>query len=237
MNDPNLDLPGRLKVVGATDLERRFLTAAAREQPSAELRKRMAVSIGISAAVLGATAADSALSVTAADSALGATMTGAKAAGISFLTPWITAGVLGLTLTGIVVGVGLWKDDDVAPPNQDPAISRTLPAPPIAAESTATIPSKLTPESDLREQIALVDNARTAVTAGAGHRALEILRRYQNRFPQGSFQPEVQALRIEALAKLGRMTEARTLAKQFVATHRNSPLADRVARTAGLIRP
>jgi hypothetical protein len=195
----------------------------------------MATSIGISAAVLGVTAADSALSVTATDSALGTTLASTKSVGMLIFTPWITAGALVLTLTGIVVGVGVWKGDAPAPPNQAPAISTKLPV--TVVEPMVADPSSLTLENDLREQIALVDNARTAVTTGAGHRALEILRRYQNKYPKGSFQPEVQVLRIEALAKLGRMAEARTLAKQFIAEHAGSPLADRVARTTGTVRP
>jgi hypothetical protein len=45
------------------------------------------------------------------------------------------------------------------------------------------------------------------------------------------------ALRIQALAKLGRMAEARALAERFVAEHRGSPLASRVAREVGLSAP
>ncbi|HTU63581.1 MAG TPA: hypothetical protein VMF89_34195, partial [Polyangiales bacterium] len=61
-------------------------------------------------------------------------------------------------------------------------------------------------------------------------RALEQLRQYQSKYAVGSFGPEAKALRIEALTKLGRTAEARSLAERFVAEHRGTPLADRVSR-------
>ena len=86
----------------------------------------------------------------------------------------------------------------------------------------------------MQDQIALVDAARAAVSSGAGGRALEILRLYQEKYPGGSFRPEAAALKIEALARLGRTAEARALAERFVAEHAGSPLAKRVARVTGL---
>ncbi len=41
--------PERLRVVGATDLEKRLLAAAAGETPSPELRRRMARAVGVAA--------------------------------------------------------------------------------------------------------------------------------------------------------------------------------------------
>ena len=72
------------------------------------------------------------------------------------------------------------------------------------------------------------------MSAGAGRRALEILRRYQDKYPAGSFRPEATALKVEALMKLGREAEARAIAERFVAEHRGSLLARRVAEIAGL---
>ena len=88
------------------------------------------------------------------------------------------------------------------------------------------------PVSDLRDQIALVDAARTAVKAGSTERALVLLRRYEVSYPGGAFRPEALALRIEALAEGGRGAEARALAREFLARYPQSPLADRVARAA-----
>lgn len=87
--------------------------------------------------------------------------------------------------------------------------------------------------STLGDQIALVDGARAAVGAHAGDRALALVHDYETRFPRGSFRPEAEALRIEALVDLGRAAEARALGAQFVVEHAGSPLAERVARLTG----
>lgn len=91
--------------------------------------------------------------------------------------------------------------------------------------------------SDLRAEIAAVDSVRTAVQGGAFARALGLVREYEARYPNGNFWPEVTALRIEALAKSGRMSEARLLAQRFVSKYRGLPIAERVARIAELPAP
>ena len=75
------------------------------------------------------------------------------------------------------------------------------------------------------------------MSTGGSRRALETLRRYLDRYPAGSFRPEAIALEVEALMKLGREAEARALAERFVAEHRGSLLARRVADVAGLTAP
>ena len=88
------------------------------------------------------------------------------------------------------------------------------------------------PAADLRDQIALIDAARSAVKSGATDRALTLLRRYDSSFPGGAFRPEALALRIETLDQAGRSAEARALARDFLARYPQSPVADRVARVA-----
>jgi len=85
----------------------------------------------------------------------------------------------------------------------------------------------------LREQTSLVDAARDAVASGAADRALTFLRQYQDKFPGGVFRPEAAALKIEALARLGRGAEVHALANRFVAEYGDGPLTDRVRRAAG----
>ena len=82
-----------------------------------------------------------------------------------------------------------------------------------------------------------MDAARAAVSEHADRRALEILRRYQEKYPVGLFRPEATALKVEALIHLGRTSEARALAERFVAGHRGTLLAARVAEIAGLPKP
>src|SRR5690606_38326591 len=65
--------------------------------------------------------------------------------------------------------------------------------------------------TDLGDEIAVIDAARSAVRAGQGHRALDLVSQYVKRHPRGTFRPEAQALKIEALVQVGRTSEARAL--------------------------
>jgi outer membrane protein assembly factor BamD (BamD/ComL family) len=82
-----------------------------------------------------------------------------------------------------------------------------------------------------------VDAARAALASGTADHALERLRRYRDKYPAGIFRPEAAALKIEALVKLGRSTEARSLAERFLVEQGDTPLADRVAHLTGLAHP
>jgi hypothetical protein len=239
-------LPSQLRVVGATDLERRLLNAGARELPSVELTKRMQQALGISLAAGVATAATTAKA---------ATVAGAGAAAPAFAWPAISIGVLALAVTGGVVGVRstvhhaanrpavtLAARVPEPTPTLAPVEAPTAAAPfahPAVVEIRAAAQARhhaavaATP-SDLRAEIALVDAARSAVAASANERALALLDRYERSYPRGTFRPEVAALRIEALDHLGRTVQARALARKFIAVHADSPLAERVARVSGL---
>ena len=249
MSRPDARLPSQLRVVGATDLERRLLEAGARELPSVELTKRMQEALGLSLAAGAATTAS-------AGAAKAATVAGAGSAAPAFAWPAISIGVLALAVTGAVVGVRSTAAHHA--PTRAPA-ALVAPAPalapppaltPVAATVATPVPTRAiehhlpasarhhaavasTP-SDLRGEIALVDAARSAVAASSNERALALLDRYEATYPRGTFRPEVSALRIEALDHLGRVVQARALAQRFIAAHGDSPLADRVARVAGL---
>jgi len=239
----------RLLETDATDFERRVLEAALQQKPSKASTARMAAALGVSATAIGTATTAKALAAGAAASK------GTAAAGASVLWPWVSAGVAVLVVGGVVVGTRSGEPTRVphaAPPAvtapKDPVPARELPAPPPApADTPAPSPAAATAAApraravaaagDLGDQVALIDFARAAVSGGAGARALEILRRYQERYPAGSFRPEAAAIKIEALMKLGRESEARALAERFVAEHRGSLLARRVAEVAGLAQP
>ena len=245
MSHSSMDPPERLLDGGATDFERRILEAAAGKGPSPETSARMAQALGVTATGIGAAAVATKL---ASDAAV-AKMT--TAAGTTVLWPWVSAGVLGLVIAGAVVGTRAWQ---AAPPEARPAPTRVA-APAVAEPSAGAPPASALDQTlpagpsvtstgnhaaatrDLREQIALIDAARAALSSGSGRRALDILRRYQDGYPAGSFRPEAAALKVEALVKLGREAEARALAERFVAEHRGSLLAERVAKLAGLGKP
>jgi hypothetical protein len=246
MNRPTGDRPEdqleRLLASGATDFERRVLESALQKKPSSASSARMAKALGVTAATIGSATAATTL-------AAGATATKGVAAAGATAWPWVTLGVIGLAVAGAVVGTR--TGHEARPPQTVPSVMAPVmqapepvaPTEPAVAEPSprATTPTQrahtTTATSELRDQVALLDSAREAVSAGAGRRALEILRRYQDRYPTGSFRPEAAAMKIEALLKLGREAEAHALAAQFVAEHRGSLLSRRVAEIAGLPQP
>jgi hypothetical protein len=224
--------PTRLTVVGATDLERSLLQAARRERPSPELTARMAAGLGIS---VGA-----AVTVAAPIAAAAKTTT---------LTAWIPAGVVVVAVAAGVIGVRMASAPERSARASKPAAIAVAPrqddqAPAIVAPSAPSVPDKrvekshkraavaVAPAGDLRDQIALIDAARTAVKAGLTERALVLLHRYDASYPGGAFRPEALALRVEALGQSGRGVEAKALARDFLVRYPQSPLADRVARAA-----
>jgi hypothetical protein len=243
--------PPRLRSEGGTPLEQRLLNAAARQEPSPELSARMAAAIGV------VPPAPSPSPEPAPGMGGTATLAPKAAVGTSTLWPWVSGLVI---LAGAGAFVATRSAGDPSPPARAPS---AVVARPAALPSPANIEAKVAdgapapdpenkvapkvgaararPEgatatnSAISEQIALVDAASAAVSAGAGARALSVLREYQSKYPSGSFRPEVSALRIEALVLVGRRDEARALAERFV-TQNKGPLADRVARVAGLPR-
>ncbi len=239
--------PKRLTVVGATDLERTLLQAARDERPSPEMTRRMAAGLGISvgAAVTAAAAPVAAAPVVAANSALG----GWVAAGV-LAAAAVAAGVVGVRASSAPAKPAVHAKA-AAPAIAAPAVvtppADTPVAAPVAARDTrserserieriekvrrrpAAAPAAV-PAADLRDQIALLDAARTAVKAGSSERALVLLQRYDASYPAGAFRPEALALRIEALSQDGRRAEAQALAREFLTRYPHSPVADRVAR-------
>jgi hypothetical protein len=231
--------PTPLAVVGATDLERRLISAAAAEQPSDEMTRRMA-------AALGFTAATSA----AASMAAAATATATKVAAVKSISGWVVAGTLAAVVTGGAIAV--WREGVPSASPAPAAVVAVAPAPaPVPAEVVAPGPEPVQPgpapaaartpaprryvaparpSDDLRAEIALVDAARAALETGNPERALALLRRYTASYPGGTFTPETSALRIESLAAAGRGDEARALARDFVARYPAGPLSERIAR-------
>ena len=78
-------------------------------------------------------------------------------------------------------------------------------------------------------------DARSALAAGDAARTLEILDSYESEFPSGAFSVEVSVLRVEALARAGRMDEARRLGQRFLQQHPHGLFARRVASTLGVV--
>jgi hypothetical protein len=111
----------------------------------------------------------------------------------------------------------------------------TAPSEPGAAEvPPAPLVQSPPPEPGARQdttlegELRMLDEARLALEAHAGARALAALDAYAQRFPAGGMRIESTALRIEALFALGQREQAETLARAFLATHSSSPAAMRV---------
>jgi hypothetical protein len=247
--------PKRLRLTASSALQRRALEESAHEEPSPELRDRMARALGVSAAAVASSAA---LAKTAVSAPASAKIAVGASASTTPVLPWIAVGVLGLALAGAIVGTQAWKTSPSVQPA--PAVNAsatesaaksfpTAPMPSLAAQPASSALASQRPESAampagrrlrtspspaaVQEQTTLVDAARDAVARGAADKALALLRQYQDKFPGGVFRPEAAALKIEALARLGRGAEVHALANRFVAEYGDGPLTDRVRRAAG----
>jgi len=108
-----------------------------------------------------------------------------------------------------------------------PAVSSTAPAPARAGAGTGTA------SSSLRAELAALDAARSTLASGNSVGALSFLDAYFRTFPRGRLHPEAEVLRIDALAKGGRMDDARRYAQEFLRRHPSSVLAARVQTIAG----
>lgn len=251
MSKTDTGLPERLRDGGATDLERRLLRAASQEEPSRALSERMAAAIGIGTLPDGRPLGEAPKP---------GPQTASKAAAASgSLGPWVAGALVAAVVTGAFVVTRPARTPST-PRAVGAAPSSAPTAAPISAPSLAPSAAELPPKaadpivpnlapsskpqrggvsvsSDIADQIALIDTARVALAMGDTGRTLTAVRQYQTRYPKGAFRPEAAAIKIEALLKLGRVDEARALAQRFLAAHGPGPLADRVARLAGLERP
>jgi hypothetical protein len=238
--------PERLRAVGATDLERRLLEAAANERPSPELTRKMLLGLGLPGGIAGTAAIGGTVQAAAVTKPAAAATTAAAGKTIA---AWIAAGVMAAVVAGGVIGGWLAARPAAAVPA--PTVAAPVAVPAAPAKHAPVAPAErplatLAPAdarvrthaaaggrgADLRGEIALIDAARTAVRTGAPDEALALLRRYGAAYPAGTFRPEAAVLRIEALDANGEHARARALAREFVARNPESPLAGRVSRLA-----
>ncbi len=128
-----------------------------------------------------------------------------------------------------------------APPSTERAHASAV-ATPTAPSSTTRLVADVAPSeapahvtSTLGREVARMTAARSALAASDAARTLEILDSYEAEFPSGAFSVEVSVLRIEALARVGRMAEARRLGHRFLQQHPHGLFAQRVAATLGAV--
>ena len=212
--------PNRLLDESNSQLERALLGAGAVSPSSRQTHAKTLAALGLaagSATLLGGAAGAATLS------------TAAK------LT-W-TKLVLGVSLVGAAaVPAGYYVATHQSTPEAATTRSAAtrLPAAPAAEsiddlmEAPAAMPMDPVARASLTRELAALDHARLALANTDARGALGLLDAYQRSFPRGRLALEAEVLRIDALAKLGRTTEARQHAQTFVRLHPNSVLATRV---------
>jgi hypothetical protein len=100
----------------------------------------------------------------------------------------------------------------------------TVPVPPRGSGSAAI---------DATAESALVQEARAKLRGGDASGALAVLAEADKKFPGGTLSVERAVLRITALDRTGRKSEAKASAKAFVRSHPDSPYAERLKTIAG----
>ncbi len=244
MNDPVRLLAGG----DGTDFERAILRSWETRQPSSEARARALAIVGLG--VAAGLAAGSVASVAAgAAGAAGAP----KAALVSAsVLKWLAIGALAATFTAGAVGYALHSSAPASPAttSQAPGVSQvakgpaTPPAPVAAAPEApavevgaAAVPRSYAPRhareglrepSTLDEEVASIERARRAVSAGNAAAAIAAVDAYDAKYPNGSLVQESMEIRIDALLRQGDRATAERLSTRFIASHPSSPYVRRI---------
>lgn len=205
--------PKRLLARGATDFERQLLSSVMNERPSPLLRSRMQRGLGLVGPLAWAS------NVKAMFSSLGSQATvGVAALGV------VAAGAIGAASLAPTSDIASSSREAVSESRVIAAPARAVPeAPPVLATSPAALEQPVADvetlpaaagSSQLRDEIALLDAARSALQKGSRKRALESLVEYQERFPDGILERESRLLRRHATREPARRRAVPTRAGQ-----------------------
>jgi hypothetical protein len=113
-----------------------------------------------------------------------------------------------------------------------PSSAREVPT--AAYPASISDPPPTRPRAKVAEQIASLDRARAALAGGNAARAIALVDEHEAAYPGGALAQEAMVLRIEALVKLGRRSEAQELGRAFIGAHSLSP---HVATVRQIIEP
>jgi hypothetical protein len=235
------------------DFERELLEAGAREAPSAGLHEATLAAMGVTdgprsggqSGAKGGGSPSPRLRWIAAGIVVGVVLLGAAAA--IFVRPSRPAATPSEPSAEQEAPSRAASATERAAPVPAPVIADAVPSasdvPPVAASASSPAVSGAKPrpaaappasgESSLADEVRALEVARRAIADGRSPDALRALDDYRRSFPHGMMQQESTLLRIEALARGGNMTAARSLADQFLAGHPTSPHAQRVRRLVG----
>ena len=107
---------------------------------------------------------------------------------------------------------------DLAPNQAHANLDDVTPAPPPRNDSALAAGSERS----------LIEGARTALSRGRPSDALRVIEQHDNLYPNGDLSEEGDFLRVNALRDLGRIDEAQSRAREFVATYPSSALRSRL---------
>ncbi len=225
------ELP-RLLDSSDSPLERELLREGRRYRPPAGAYAKTAAAVGIGAAGWLSVKAALATPLAHLTPIKGAILVSAVAAGGYYVASVQPAPVQPPVVAPSVV-------HQPQPPSQRPTAPAVLEVEDLEPEQIAPEPeppkpvqgkSKRPGKDALREELAALDRARAALLQGSPARALELIGEYDGDHPRGRLRLEAEALRIDALARAGRHSEAKSRAERFVSKYPNSFLANRVRR-------
>lgn len=227
-----------------TELERQLLDGARHDAAPAAIKLRMAEAV-LSLPPLAAaqSAAQSAASTTAAR---------LPRAGLLFSHPALWGSLAAMIVAGAVGWqavshrahapaqiAGPAAPLAAAPPQQaavlQPVAVFEAPVPSTNVSVPASTPVVRSAEparAGMREELALLDAARSALASSETTRALRLLDQHAEQFSRGHLAPEADALRIDALVQRGSTDRAKRLARNFLQRHPSHPLAAHIAAVA-----
>jgi len=236
------DWPTEPLPAGWAELERQDAAALVPPDGAKErVQRRVALTLGLGAGFLAATAATSTAAAASVATAGAATTAGAGGvAGASGGTGAAATGLVGTLLAkkalvlGVAAAVGVGggtatylevrserarsRAAAVAPPPTRQPVA--LPAAPPAPEPPAA--EELAPPDTLGEERAMLDRARQDIVQGQLSDARALLGRHGEQFPGGQLAEEREALVIRLLVREGRESEARARAARFRQDHPRS---------------
>jgi hypothetical protein len=118
-----------------------------------------------------------------------------------------------------------------SPPPSSPALD--VPASPTPPPVAHLSRRGMTATGDLRAELEALDTVRSTVVRGDFFGALSLLDAYFQKFHHGRLYLEAEILRIDALAKSGQTTAARSHAEEFLQRHPTSVHAARLQSIVG----
>jgi len=241
----------------ASDFERSLLKSWEAEAPSDNARAKTLAILGlgtgaaIAATATTATAATAGVASTAPAATAAAGSIAPKAIGGVLLLKWWGIGAVTVGAASVGVGAYVATHHEPAPvvlatqntvqnrPVSTPAPTHNEVAPPPVTQEKIAPPhptahaSKAT-STTLADEVADLDRARAAQSAGDNTRAIAIVDEYEAHHPKGALVQEAEVVRIQALLARGDRAAAQRTADKFFAAYPSSPHA---ARVRSLLNP